>query len=107
MGLTAGDILHFQLEGTRSLEPLKNEGLLSFYQLQPNSCDNQKSPIQLVKTQPQGIFSPSCNMTWASSVHRLSSLQKPTPASAPLNDDECLLPTQSHLTLCNPVDCIP
>ena len=45
MGLTAGDILHFQLEGNRSLTPLKNSGLLSPYQLQPNSCDNQKSPI--------------------------------------------------------------
>ena len=57
MGLTAGDILHFQLEGTRSLAPLKNEGLLSFYQLQPNSCDNQKSPIRLAKTQPQAPHS--------------------------------------------------
>lgn len=77
MGLTAGDILHFQSEGTRSLAPLKNEGLLSSHQLQPHSCDRQKSPSRLAKKQPWGSLSPSCNMTWASSVHGLSSLQKP------------------------------
>ena len=107
MGLTAGDILHFQLEGTRSLAPLKNEGsyhLISFSQI---LVTTRKVPSDLPRHSPREASRLPATCRGQALCMGSALCRSHTPASAPLNDDECLLPTQSCLTLCNPVDSNP